>query len=166
MIENEITGDWQYFVNRYCGAIRIPAKGEKEKWTNIYLAKKGKKTWYELSNSEKQDLKNFIMENARIITITKDATNLDELKKRVDHIYLRRVKADIQEGLTNKIVHEIFYDFDVIQMMEYDRLWEEYEAAQFELDPTKEVNKDLLEGAVYRKYCSNQMVPNTIKLAD
>lgn len=166
LIENEITGDWQYFVNRYCGAIRIPAKGEKEKWTNIYLAKKGKKTWYELSNSEKQDLKNFIMENARIITITKDATNLDELKKRVDHIYLRRVKADIQEGLTNKIVHEIFYDFDVIQMMEYDRLWEEYEAAQFELDPTKEVNKDLLEGAVYRKYCSNQMVPNTIKLAD
>ena len=35
-----------------------------------------------------------------------------------------------------------------------------------EADPTKEINKDLLEGAIYRRYCSNQMVPNTIKLAD
>lgn len=50
--------------------------------------------------------------------------------------------------------------------MEYNRLWEEYEAAQLEADPTKEINKELLEGAIYRKYLSNQMVPNTIKLAD
>ena len=50
--------------------------------------------------------------------------------------------------------------------MEYAKLWDEYEAAQLEVDPTKEINKDLLEGAIYRKYCSNQMVPNTIKMAD
>ena len=51
-------------------------------------------------------------------------------------------------------------------MMEYSKLWDEYEAAQLAADPTKEINKDLLEGAIYRRYCSNQMVPNTIKLAD
>jgi SNF2 family DNA or RNA helicase len=50
--------------------------------------------------------------------------------------------------------------------MEYAKLWDEYEAAQLEADPTKEINKELLEGAIYRKYCSNQMVPNTIKMAD
>ena len=50
--------------------------------------------------------------------------------------------------------------------MEYNRLWDEYEAAQLEADPTKDINKELLEGAIYRKYLSNQMVPNTIKLAD
>ena len=50
--------------------------------------------------------------------------------------------------------------------MEYAKLWDEYEAAQLEADPTKEINKDLLEGAIYRKYCSNQMVPNTIKMTD
>jgi SNF2 family DNA or RNA helicase len=50
--------------------------------------------------------------------------------------------------------------------MEYDKLWEEYETAQLEADPTKEINKDLLEGAIYRRYCSIQMVPNTIKLAE
>jgi SNF2 family DNA or RNA helicase len=50
--------------------------------------------------------------------------------------------------------------------VEYDRLWEEYEAEKLNEDPDKEINKELLEGAVYRKYCSNQMVPNTEKLVD
>ena len=166
LIEDEISGDWKYYMERYCGAMKIPAKGEKERWTNIYLAKKGKKNWYELTNFERDDLKKFIYDNARLITIMKDPSNLEELKKRVQHIYLRRTKEDISEGLPNKTVHEIFYDFDIIQMMEYDRLWEEYEAAQLEADPTKEINKDLLEGAIYRRYCSNEMVPHTIELAD
>jgi SNF2 family DNA or RNA helicase len=65
-----------------------------------------------------------------------------------------------------KNIHEVFYDFDVLQIMEYDRLWEEYENAQLELNPDKEINKELLEGAIYRKYCSNQMIPNTIKIVD
>lgn len=166
LIESEITGDWQYYVDRYCGAMKIPAKGEKEKWTKIYLDKKKKPNWFALTDDEKDELKKFIRDNAKMINITKDATNLDELKKRVQHIYLRRTKEDISEGLPNKTIHEVFYDFDIIQMMEYEKLWDEYEAAQLEADPTKEINKDLLEGAIYRRYCSNQMVPNTIKLAD
>ena len=166
LIESDVTGDWQYYVNRYCDAMKIPAKGEKEKWTNIYLQKMGKTSWYALTDEQKTDLKQFIRDNARMINKTNGSSNLDELQQRISHIYLRRLKEDISENLPNKTVHELFYDFDVIQMMEYERLWDEYEAAQMELDPTKEVNKDLLEGAVYRKYCSDQMVPNTIKLAD
>jgi SNF2 family DNA or RNA helicase len=54
----------------------------------------------------------------------------------------------------------------MLQQMEYAKLWDEYEAAQLEADPTKEINKELLEGAIYRKYCSNQMVLNTIKMTD
>lgn len=166
LIENEVTGDWQYYVNRYCAAMKIPAKGEKERWTNFYLKKKGKDNWYQLTDLEKEDLKKYIKDNARMITITKGSSNLDELKLRISHIYLRRTKEDIADSLPNKTVHEVFYDFNIQQMMEYEKLWDEYEASQLELDPTKEVNKDLLEGAIYRKYCSDQMVPNTIKLAN
>ena len=166
LIEDDVTGNWQFYVDRYCAAMKIPAKGEKEKWTNIYLSKLGKSTWFQLSDDEKEYLKKFIRENARMITITSGSSNLEELKDRISHIYLRRIKNDISDNLPNKTVHEMFYDFDIIQMMEYEKLWEEYEAAQMELDPTKAINKDLLEGAVYRKYCSDQMVPNTIKLAD
>ena len=166
LIEDDVTGDWKYYMERYCGAVKIPAKGEKEKWTKIFLSRVGKASWYDLTGPEKDALRTFIYDNARLITKKNEPANLEELKKRVQHMYLCRKKEDISEGLPEKRVHEVFYDFDIIQMMEYNRLWEEYEAAQLELDPTKEINKDLLEGAIYRRYCSNEMVPHTIELAD
>lgn len=165
-LDDPITNDWQYYMDRYCGAMKIPAKGEKEKYTNLYLKRKNKSSWYGLTQNEKDELKQYIKDNARHITIAKDGTNLEELKLRISHIYLRRTKEDLAGGLPNKTVHEVFYDFDIIQQMEYSKLWDEYEAAQLEADPTKEINKELLEGAIYRKYCSNQMVPNTIKMTD
>ena len=176
LLGEDITIDWNYYMERYCGAMKIPAKGEKEKWSKFFFEKKKREyknygkpaptCWGELTSKEKDELKEYINSNARKITILKDPTNLEELKLKVSHIYLRRTKEDIAEGLPNKTVHELFYDFDMKQEFEYARLWEEYEAAQLELDPTKEINKELLEGAVYRKYCSNQMIPNTIKLTD
>ena len=165
-LDDPITNDWQYYMDRYCGAMKIPAKGEKEKYTNLYLKRKNKSSWYDLTQNEKDELKQYIKDNARHITIAKDGTNLEELKLRISHIYLRRTKEDLAGGLPNKTVHEVFYDFDIIQQIEYSKLWDEYEAAQLEADPTKEINKDLLEGAIYRKYCSSQMVPNTIKMTD
>ena len=166
LINDPITDDWQYYMDRYCGAMKIPAKGEKERWTNYFLKRVNKNSWYDLNQSEKDKLKEYINENARKITIMRDATNLEELKLRVQHLYLRRTKEDIGNSLPNKTIHELFYDFNMLQEMEYAKLWDEYEAAQLEADPTKEINKELLEGAIYRKYCSNQMVPNTIKLVD
>ena len=165
-LDDPITNDWQYYMDRYCGAMKIPAKGEKEKYTNFYLKRKNKTSWYDLTQAEKDELKQYIRENARHITIAKDGTNLEELKLRISHIYLRRTKEDLTSGLPNKTIHEVFYDFNMLQQMEYAKLWDEYETAQLEADPTKEINKELLEGAIYRKYCSNQMVPNTIKMAD
>lgn len=165
-LDDPITNDWQYYMDRYCGAIKIPAKGEKEKYTNFYLKKKNKTSWYDLTQNEKDELKQYIKDNARHITIAKDGTNLEELKLRISHIYLRRTKEDLASGLPNKTIHEVFYDFNMLQQMEYAKLWDEYEAAQLEVDPTKEINKELLETAIYRKYCSNQMVPNTIKMTD
>ena len=165
-LDDPITNDWQYYMDRYCGAMKIPAKGEKEKYTNFYLKKKNKASWYDLTQNEKDELKQYIKDNARHITIAKDGTNLEELKLRISHIYLRRTKEDLASGLPNKTIHEVFYDFNMLQQMEYAKLWDEYEAAQLEVDPTKEINKELLETAIYRKYCSNQMVPNTIKMTD
>ena len=165
-LDDPITNDWQYYMDRYCGAMKIPAKGEKEKYTNLYLKRKNKASWYDLTQNEKDELKQYIKDNARHITIAKDGTNLEELKLRISHIYLRRTKEDLASGLPNKTIHEVFYDFNMLQQMEYSKLWDEYEAAQLEVDPTKDINKELLETAIYRKYCSNQMVPNTIKMTD
>lgn len=170
LIGDPITDDWNYYMQRYCGAIEIPRNTEeREKRNEItarYVKSRGKKTWYELTEDEKKSLNESVKKQVKMITIAKDGTNLDELKKRTSHLYLRRVKEDLTDLNVTKTIHEIFYDFDIMQMMEYEKLWEEYETAQLEADPEKEINKELLEGAIYRKYCSNQMIPNTIKLAE
>lgn len=166
LLNHPVTGDYEYYMNTFCGAMKIPAKGEKEKWTNAFLKFRHKNSRYELTPDEMQSLKQYIRTHARMITVAKDATNLDELKKKISDIYLRRTKEDLQKALPPKTIHEVYYNFTMEQLMEYNKLWDEYEAAQLNENPDKELNKDLLEGAIYRKYCSNQMVPNTIKLAD
>ena len=169
LIGCSVADNREYYLRRYCNAIEIPRdareKAKRDAISQKFIANRGKKTWYELTDSEKASLDEIIKKSVRMLTIPKGESNLDELKDRTSHVYLRRVKEDLQD-LPNKTVHELFYDLDMGQLMEYNRLWEEYEAAQLEADPTKDINKDLLEGAIYRKYLSNQMVPNTIKLAD
>lgn len=164
-----ITDDYMYYMERYCNAKKFPKNGEeKEKRNKIsenFVKSKGKKVWFELTDDEKNELNTLINKNVKMITVPNGASNLEELKERVSHIYLRRVKEDLK-GMVNKTVHEVFYDLDMRQLMEYNKLWEEYETAQYEADPTKEINKELLEGAIYRRYLSNEMIPNTISLAN
>ena len=164
LIENQVTSDMEYYKNQYCGAKKIYAKGEYAKWKDIYLSNKHK-NYFDLDNKEKDELNKFINDHARKIIMADGATNLDELKECISHIYLRRTKDDIGD-LPQKHVHELYYDLTPQQKHEYDKLWDEYVQAQQEEDPEKELNKDLLEGGIYRRYLSNQMVPNTINLCD
>ena len=165
LIENNITRDWKYYVERYCNGFKVPAKGEKEKWTNIFLKRKNKLYVTQLTPAEKDDLRIFIWNNAKLLWVNNGSSNLDELKERVSDIYLRRVKEDIP-GMVNKTIHEIFYDLTYAQKQEYEKLWDEYEAAQINENENKVLNKDLLEGTLYRKYISNIMVPYTIDFVD
>ena len=169
LIGDPVADDREYYMKRYCAAIEIPRnakeKAKRDAISRKFIANRGKSNWYELTDSEKDELREIVKKSVRMLTIPNGESNLEELKDRTAHIYLRRVKEDLLD-LPNKTVHEVFYDLDMGQIMEYNRLWEEYETAQLEADPTKDLNKELLEGAIYRKYLSNQMVPNTIKLAD
>lgn len=154
LLGETITDDYNYYMERYCGAFKVPAKGEKEKWTNI---------WRKRGCSG--DLRQFIRDNAKKILVNSDATNLDELKERISHIYLRRTKEEFK-GMVDKTIHEISYKLNQQQKIEYNKLWDEYEQQQFEQNYCTEINKELLEGSLYRKYLSNQMIPNTISLAE
>lgn len=154
LLGDTITDDYNYYMERYCGAFKVPAKGEKEKWTNI---------WHQRGCVG--DLKQFIRDNAKMIQVASNATNLDELKERISHMYLRRTKEDFND-LPEKRIHEVFYDLSYAQKCEYDKLWEEYEQQKLEENPDSELNKELIEGGIYRRYLSNQMVPNTIALTE
>ena len=164
-----ITDDYKYYMERYCGAFEMVHPKDKEKKERIvkaYLKKVGARMWKELSGKEKDELKQEIAKKCRMLIVPKpeNADNLEELKYRISHIYLRRIKADLD--LPEKRIHELYYDLTDEQREQYDRLWDEYEEEQAEENPTKEVNKELLEGGLYRRYLSNEMVPYTEKLAD
>ena len=165
LLNADITNDYKYYAERYCNAFEIPAKGEKEKYTDIFLKKIKKTDVSQLSKHENIQLRDYIKQNARTILVPNGESNLDELKERVSHIYLRRVKEDLP-NIVNKTIHECFYSLTYDEQKEYNKLWDEYEAMQYEINPDKELNKDLLEGGIYRRYLSNKMVPHTIKLVE
>ena len=165
LIGDPIADDWNYYAERYCNAKKFPAKGEKEKWTTRFLKGVRKSSVNELTGMETVALRDYIRSHARMITVSKGESNLDELRERTSHIYLRREK-DEMGGLPQKHIIKKEYEFTMSQMLEYNRLWEEYEIEKTKDNPDKELNKDLIEGAIYRKYCSNQMIPNTERLAD
>lgn len=164
LIESDITGDWDYYMRRYCGAEEFCHPKDKEKRNRIsenFVKSHGAKNWYGLSDSEKDELKEEIRKKCKMVLAMKDPTNLDELKERVSYVYLRRTKDSLE--LPSKTVHEIYYNLTPEQEREYNKLWEEYEKEKGE---DKELNKDLLEGAIYRQYLSKEMIPNTISLTD
>lgn len=169
LLGDPITDDYKYYMERYCGAFEMVHPKDKQKRARIvenYLKRKGVAAWKNLTGPEKDELKEEISTKCRMIFVpdSKKVDNLDELKDRISHIYLRRTKDDLV--LPEKRIHEIFYDLTDKQYEEYERLWEEYEKEQGESGEDKELNKSLLEGGIYRRYLSNQMVPYTEKLAD
>ena len=169
LINDPLTNDREFYYMRYCDAFKMPIneqqKEKKQRISREFITSHGKQTWYDLDDEEKDELNGIIDKRVIQKIIPKGGKNLEELKLKTAHVYLRRTKADIGD-LPPKYIHERVFELDAIQMMEYTRLWDEYEAAKLEEDPSKEINKELIEGGLYRKYLSNQMVPHTIKLAE
>lgn len=169
LLNDPLTIDREFYYMRYCDAFKMPIneqqKQKKQQLTQEFLNSHNKNTWYDLTVEEKKLLNDII--NKRVIQkiIPKGGKNLEELKMQTAHAYLRRTKDDIGD-LPPKYIHERVFELNKEQMAEYKKLWDEYEAAKLEEDSSKELNKELIEGGIYRKYLSNQMVPNTIKLAE
>lgn len=169
LLGDAITDDYNYYMERYCDAKKFPKNAEEKAKRNAITEKfvkaKGKNTWYDLNEDEKMELNKIVNKSVKMITVPNGASNLDELKERISHMYLRRTKEDFNE-LPEKRIHEIFYELSYLQKCEYDKLWEEYEQQKLEENPDSELKKELIEGGVYRRYLSNQMVPNTIAITE
>ena len=170
LIEDDVTADWRQYMKKYCGAVEIPKNNEerqkRDRISKEYVKEHYKSNWYELTDDEKKELNEIISKNCKMNLIPKDATNLDELMERTKHIYLRRIKEDAVK-LPDKYVHEKIYELTPIQKEEYNKLWDEYvEEKRNANELNIELNKELLEGGLYRRYLSNQMIPYTINLTE
>jgi SNF2 family DNA or RNA helicase len=124
-IGDPITDDYKYYMTRYCGAFEMVHPKDKEKRLRIiekYLKKVGASSRRELDNEQKQELQEEIEKNCKMLLIPKpeNAENLDELKDRISHVYLRRLSNILK--LPTKTVHEMFYELTDEQYDEYVRL--------------------------------------------
>ena len=156
LIKAEITSDYEFYVKRYCDGKTMFKPGEFKKWAAI-ADRNG------LTDSSRFE---YIDAHAQKITIPQGATNLEELREKIKHLYIRRLASDIP-GMVNKFIDTRYYDLSPTQKKEYDRLWDEYMQAQEEKgDNTNEEYRQLVEGMLVRQYLANEMIENTKKLAN
>ena len=100
------------------------------------------------------------------ILIANDATNLDELKEKIKHVYIRRLLSQMSD-MVKKNIEVKEYDLNEKQTIRYNELWDEYVKAQEEKgNNNSEAYRQLVEGTIVRQYLAKEMIPNTIHLAE
>ena len=84
LIENDITKDYNFYMERYCGAKKILRKGEWERCWNMW--NKGRfNSYYDMDNTNKDFFKEFVEKVGKHIMLTNESNNLEELKERIKH---------------------------------------------------------------------------------
>lgn len=112
------------------------------------------------------DGKKLRLKTGKEITLSGGATNLDELKEKIKHVYIRRMLSDMTD-MVNKSIETRYYDLSDVQMQRYEELWDEYVKAQQEQgNDDSEEYRQLVEGILVRQYLAKEMISNTIQLVD
>jgi SWI/SNF-related matrix-associated actin-dependent regulator 1 of chromatin subfamily A len=166
IINAPITDDWQSYVKTYCDGKQIYVKSERDKLSAAYIRKHGKSSWYDLSYEEKAELDGYLERNCKKIWLTNGSSNLDELKERIKHLYLRDLNEEIYANFSKETV-VLNYELNPEERKQYDDLWNEYVKEHDDVDVKKLVdNRQLIEGSVLRQETANLMVPRTIELVN
>lgn len=106
------------------------------------------------------------LKNGKEIMLSGGATNLEELKEKIKHVYIRRLLSEMAD-MVEKNIETRYYDLTEAQMKRYNELWEEYVSAQLEQgNEDSEEYRQLVEGILVRQYLAKEMIANTIQLVD
>ena len=168
IIDADITKDWQSYVKSYCDAKQIYVKSERDKLTNAFLRKVKKKTWYDLNYDEKMQLNEILEKYCKKIWLTNGSSNLDELKEKIKHLYLRELNEEIYNSFS-KETKVIKYTMNNEEFKQYSYAWDEYvnsfDSEEKDIDKLID-NKKIIEASVLRQTASQLMVKHTIELAE
>ena len=99
------------------------------------------------------------------IWLTDGASNLEELANKTKNIILRRKKEDVLD-MPDKTIVPLFHELEESERSEYDTLWDEYvELRQAEGKPIN-LQRDLTESMLLRKFIAMKSIPRTIDIAE
>lgn len=174
LLDHDLTKDYQWFMQRYCGAEKQLRKGEWERCWNNWS--KGRFSNYNnLTMESKKAFREYVDKYGKHVYLSDGATNLEELAERIRPIYFRAVKTDIK-GIGDKHIHFLHYDMTDLERYEYQKQWREYmteklaEIAdeQQREEKRKELweQKKLLEVGILRRCTSEMMMRRTTQLVD
>ena len=106
------------------------------------------------------------LKTGKKITLSNGATNLEELKEKIKHVYIRRLLSEMTD-MVEKNIETRYYDLSDTQMKRYEELWDEYVSAQQEQgNDDSEDYRQLVEGILVRQYLAKEMIANTTQLVD
>ena len=162
LIDVPITKDWQYYMERYCGAKFFYKKNERNAYTAMFCKEHEKNTWYDLTYEEKRELDEFLEKHCKKQCIPGEDTNMEELQEVIKPYYLRRVKDDLKD-MVPKTIKYLHYEMDDEEHDSYNDLWEGYLELQEDKEKT-EKNKKLIEVSLMRQWLADKMIPKTISL--
>lgn len=163
LINVSITNDWQYYMERYCGAKFFYKKNERNAYTAMFCESVGKKEWNELTHEEKNKLDEYLEKNCKKLCIPGEDTNMEELQEIIKPYYNRRLKEELNT-MPPKTIKCIHYEMNDEEKRSYNELWEKYLELQEDKEKT-EKNKRLIEVSLMRQWLADKMIPKTIALA-
>nr|DAN25869.1 MAG TPA: Chromatin remodeling complex ATPase [Bacteriophage sp.] len=173
VIDCPLANDWKYYVLRYCDGKSFYKKNERDAYTALYLKNVKKKSWFDLTDKEKETLNEILERKCKKIWKTDGASNLDELQEVIKPYYLRRMKEEFGD-MVSKQVKVLHYDLSDEQRKDYNQIWGEYLSNKTEnIDDFLEINKvmedaekykKITEGTLLRQWLAHEMLEKTISL--
>lgn len=112
------------------------------------------------------DARTFRLKSGKEVTVANGASNLEELREKIKHLYIRRLLSEMGD-MVGKQVLTNSYDLTDEQMEAYNKLWTEYvEAQQEQGNEDSEQYRQLVEGMLVRQFLAKEMTAHTIELVD
>ena len=112
----------------------------------------------------KQISKKLANGKTRRIWIANGASNLEELSNKSKHLVLRRLKEDVVD-MPDKILSNIFLEMSESSRKEYERVWEEYLLERQRQQKRGNVEREMVELGLLRKFVAMEAIPSTVELA-
>ena len=99
------------------------------------------------------------------VWLTNGASNLDELNLKTKNVFLRRLTEEFTD-MPDKTVIPVINELSTIQRREYEKLWDDYLLEREKIGKNVDLQKDLVELGLLRKYIAMQTIPYTIDIAN
>lgn len=100
------------------------------------------------------------------IWLTNGASNLEELAIKTKNVLFRKLKTEVLD-MPDKVVTPVYHKLGKKEIKEYNLLWEDYiNKREIEGKKTSDLQKDLVELILLRKFISMVSIPYTIEMVE